>query len=259
MSVVRLAGRRSDPDIGSSSESGTHAHRVRWPSPSLMSQMGLLHPRQRPELSWEAHLKLRVHLRSRGVLAGQPLVILRISPKVNSAPLAANLATLFAMDGRGKALLVQASGRASEEGHPIYANRSLGLTDYLHERAVQPRNVAYDTQVDGLTVVPWGFLDDISLALNDFSANVHLLHALEAEFPDRTTVYDGPCMGDPDALILGQYCPHVLLAAAPGCADAEDIKLAVNAIPRQRFAGLVFVDPYSDGGQYIPPASVEHL
>ena len=64
---------------------------------------------------------------------------------------------------------------------------------------------------------------------------------IKSRYPDRFIVLDAPSIQlSTEARILAKYCDHALLVVPYGAAVTEEVLAAVDAVGKERFAGVVF-------------------
>jgi Mrp family chromosome partitioning ATPase len=64
---------------------------------------------------------------------------------------------------------------------------------------------------------------------------------IKSRYPDRFIVLDAPSVQhSTEARILARYCDHALLLVPFGKAVTDEVLAAVDAVGKEKFAGLVF-------------------
>ena len=154
---------------------------------------------------------------------------------------AANMASVFALDKAKTSLLIDANLYAPSLEQLIIGDAGAGITDYLSHTDIDIKDVVYATGVPRLRVVPIG--DNSEGAAEYFSSDKmqHFIDELRSRYSDRYIFIDSPPVTDSsEARILTEIADMVVLVVPHGRATVEQIEAAIDVIGKDKLAGLVY-------------------
>lgn len=152
-----------------------------------------------------------------------------------------NLAATFALDRHKTALYVDCNPYHSSAENYTVAPVEYGLTQYLHDYTVPLKRIIYPSGVERLRVIPSGAGSDSAAEFFNSKRMEVLISEIKTRYPDRFIVLDAPSVqSSTEARILAQYCDHALLVVPFGQTTDSDVMAGVDAVGRDKFAGLIF-------------------
>jgi protein-tyrosine kinase len=152
-----------------------------------------------------------------------------------------NLAAVFALDQHKTALYVDCNPYSSAAERYITTPVDVGLTHYLTDYSIPLKRIIYPSGVERLRVIPSGGSSESAAEFFNSKRMEVLVAEIKARYPDRFIVLDAPSVQQStEARILAQYCDHALLVVPFGKAVTAEVLAAIDAVGRERFAGLVF-------------------
>jgi Mrp family chromosome partitioning ATPase len=152
-----------------------------------------------------------------------------------------NLAATFALDQHKTALFVDCNPYASAAEKYIVGNPGKGLTHYLTDYTVPLKQIIYPSGIERLRVIPSGGSSESAAEFFNSKRMEVLVAEIKARYPDRFIVLDAPSVQQStEARILSRYCDHALLVVPFGKAVIDEVLAAVDAVGKEKFAGLIF-------------------
>jgi protein-tyrosine kinase len=163
------------------------------------------------------------------------------SSKGGASYIAANLASVFALDKTKTSLLIDANLYAPSLEQLIIGDASAGITDYLSDDSLNIKDIVYATGIPRLRVIPVG--DHNEGAAEHFSSNkmLNFIDEVRARYNDRYIFIDSPPVTESsEARILSEIADMVILVVPHGGGSYEQIEAAINIIGRDKLTGLVY-------------------
>jgi Mrp family chromosome partitioning ATPase len=152
-----------------------------------------------------------------------------------------NLAATFALDMNKTALYVDCNPYGSSSERYIVTPIELGLTQYLTDNNVQLKRIIYPSGIERLRVIPSGGSSESAAEFVSSKRMEVLVQEIKNRYPDRFIVLDAPSIQQStEARILAQYCDHAVLVVPFGKAVKDEVLAAVDAVGKDKFAGLIF-------------------
>lgn len=152
-----------------------------------------------------------------------------------------NLAATFALDQHKTALYVDCNPYSSAAERYIVTPVEAGLTHYLTDYSIPLKRIIYPSGIERLRVIPSGGSSESAAEFFNSKRMEVLVAEIKARYPDRFIVLDAPSVQQStEARILAQYCDHALLVVPFGKAVTGEVLAAIDAVGKERFAGLVF-------------------
>lgn len=195
--------------------------------------------RQREVLN--AFREVRIKLLARHHSDNMVVLVSSVAVGVPSDYLSFNLAATFALDQHKTALYVDCNPYTSDVDRYVTGNIGAGLSSYLTDYTVPLKNIIYPSGVERLRVIPSGGASDSAAEFFNSKRMEVLVAEIKSRYPDRFIVLDAPCIQQStEARILARYCDHALLVVPFGKVVTEEVLSAVDAVGKEKFAGLVF-------------------
>lgn len=169
------------------------------------------------------------------------VLVASVSSEGGSSFVGFNLAATFALDLHKTALYVDCNPYGSPADRYIVTPVELGLTQYLTDNNVQLKRIIYPSGVERLRVIPSGGSSESAAEFFSSKRMEVLVQEIKNRYPDRFIVLDAPSIQQStEARILSQYCDHAVLVVPFGKAVTDEVLAAVDAVGREKFAGLIF-------------------
>lgn len=195
--------------------------------------------RQRELLN--AFREVRIRLLQKSQTDNMVVLVTSVTSAGGSSFFGFNLAATFALDQHKTALYVDCNPYGSGAEKYIAADIDLGLTQYLTDYTVPLKRIIYPSGVERLRVIPSGGSSESAAEFFNSKRMEVFVAEIKARYPDRFIVLDAPSVQQStEARILSRYCDHALLVVPFGKAVSDEVLAAVDAVGKEKFAGLVF-------------------
>ncbi len=195
--------------------------------------------RQREILN--AFREVRIRLLERSKSDNMVVLVSSVSTRGGSSFVGFNLAATFALDQHKTALYVDCNPYSTAAEKYITEQVKEGLTQYLTDYTVPLKNIIYPSGVERLRVIPSGGSSESAAEFFNSKRMEVFVAEIKSRYPDRFIVLDAPSVQQStEARILAKYCDHALLVVPYGSAVTDEVLAAVDAVGKDRFAGLVF-------------------
>jgi Mrp family chromosome partitioning ATPase len=169
------------------------------------------------------------------------VLVASVSSEGGSSFVGFNLAATFALDLHKTALYVDCNPYGSSADRYIVTPVELGLTQYLTDSNIQLKRIIYPSGVERLRVIPSGGSSESAAEFFSSKRMEVLVQEIKNRYPDRFIILDAPSIQQStEARILAQYCDHAVLVVPFGKAVKDEILSAVDAVGKEKFAGLIF-------------------
>lgn len=195
--------------------------------------------RQRELLN--AFREVRIRLLQKSQTDNMVVLVTSVTNAGGSSFFGFNLAATFALDQHKTALYVDCNPYGSGAEKYIATDIELGLTQYLTDYTVPLKRIIYPSGVERLRVIPSGGSSESAAEFFNSKRMEVFVAEIKARYPDRFIVLDAPSVQQStEARILARYCDHALLVVPFGKAVSDEVLAAVDAVGKEKFAGLVF-------------------
>lgn len=195
--------------------------------------------RQREVLN--AFREVRIRLLERSQTDNMVVLVSSVASAGGSSFFSFNLAATFALDQHKTALYVDCNPYSSAAEKFIVGEANQGLIHYLTDYTVPLKKVIYPSGIERLRVIPSGGSSESAAEFFNSKRMEVLIAEIKTRYPDRFIVIDAPSVQQStEARILARYCDHALLVVPFGKAVMDEVLAAVDAVGKEKFAGLVF-------------------
>lgn len=195
--------------------------------------------RQREVLN--AFREVRIKLLARHHSDNMVVLVSSVAVGVPSCYFSFNLAATFALDQHKTALYVDCNPYNSDVERYITCDVDAGLSSYLTDYTVPLKSIIYASGVERLRVIPSGGASESAAEFFNSKRMEVLVAEIKSRYPDRFIVLDAPSIQQStEARILAKYCDHALLVVPFGKVVTDEVLSAVDAVGKEKFAGLVF-------------------
>lgn len=152
----------------------------------------------------------------------------------------ANLAAAIALDPGKTALMVDCN-MYSPSGDTILDESEVGFLDYLENPSLGIEEVIYATGIPRLRLIPLGKSPDIGPEYSSSYRMRQFIEELRTRYRDRYILLDVPAVSlTADARILSELVDFAVVVVPYGKVTKDQINLALDNIPREKLAGVVF-------------------
>lgn len=231
--------------IGSEREqTGTHIRRmaeVMLLPPEELTERKIIYPgmAQREVLNQFREIRTRLLQKAGG--DNFVVMVSSIAEHGGSSFTAINLAAAFALDERKTALYIDCNLYDPYAAKLLPTEPEYGLTDYLEDSTLSVEHVIYASGIPRLRVIPAGSVRETATEYFNSTRMDELMASLKKRYPDRFIVMDVPPVSTTaEARILSQLCDFAILVVPFGKVTMGQVMSGIDAVGRERFAGLVF-------------------
>ena len=195
--------------------------------------------RQRDVLN--AYREVRIRLLKRSHTDNIVVLVSSVVGLAEASDFSFNLAATFALDQHKTALFVDCNPYSSTADKYMVMDVECGLTQYLNDYTVPLKKIIYPSGVERLRVIPSGGSSESAADFFNSKRMEVFVAEIKARYPDRFIVLNAPSVQhSTEARILSRYCDHALLVVPFGMAVTDDVLAAVDAVGKEKFAGIVF-------------------
>ncbi|HTF96242.1 MAG TPA: polysaccharide biosynthesis protein [Cellvibrio sp.] len=195
--------------------------------------------RQRDVLN--AYREVRIRLLNRAKSDNIVVLVSSVAGVAESSDFSFNLAATFALDQHKTALFVDCNPYSKEAEKYITADIETGLTQYLNDYTVPLKKIIYPSGVERLRIIPSGGSSESAAEFFNSKRMEVFVAEIKSRYPDRFIVLNAPSVQhSTEARILARYCDHAILLVPFGKAVTDEVLAAVDAVGKEKFAGLVF-------------------
>lgn len=195
--------------------------------------------RQRDVLN--AYREVRIRLLKRSQTDNIVVLVSSVVGLAEASDFSFNLAATFALDQHKTALFVDCNPYSSAADKYMVMDVDCGLTQYLNDYTVPLKKIIYPSGIERLRVIPSGGSSESAAEFFNSKRMEVFVAEIKARYPDRFIVLNAPSVQhSTEARILSRYCDHALLVVPFGMAVTDDVLAAVDAVGKEKFAGIVF-------------------
>lgn len=207
--------------------------------PGELNQLRIVHPLMRKPALLEAFQELEQQLMQRADGRNYIAAVTAVTPRGGASFVSLNLATTIALDHHRTALLVQCGPDDQTIDRLLMLPPDHGLTEYLADPKLDIESIIFSSRIPRLRVIPFGSSAAETRLLHS-AAMQHLLHTAKHRYSDRFVIVDVPHGTPPETWRrLSQWCDFVVPVVPYGEASLSQVGTAVEAIGREKVAGLV--------------------
>jgi len=195
--------------------------------------------RQREVLS--AFRDLRTKLLAKAGKENFSLLVSTLSQGGGSSFVSVNMAASIAIDERKTAVYIDCNVEDSYAEQLLHEPPEHGLMEYLENSSLQIKDIIYSSGIPRLRVVPAGVKNERSVEALASPRMAEFIKDMKLRYPDRFIILDVPPVSESSvARILAPMVDMAVLVVPFGKVTSEQILSGVDAVGKERFAGLVF-------------------
>ncbi len=218
----------------------TMAFPIMWSQDDLIEKKVIFSGMRQRELL-NAFREVRIRLLQKTKRDNFVLLVSSVTTAADSSGFAFNLAATFALDQHKTALYVDCNPYGNSGERYSATPIDQGLMHYLIDYSVQIQNIIYPSGVERLRVIPSGGTSESAAEFFNSRRMEVLVSEIKERYPDRFVVLDAPSVQQStEARILSQFCDQSILVVPYGQAVTGEVLSAIDALGRERFAGVVF-------------------
>lgn len=206
-----------------------------------LARKRIIYPRMRDTNLLNIYRNLRTKLLSRNDSNNFTTLITSVVSGGGSSLVSANVAASFAFDKGKTSLLIEGNVHTPSLGKLFdLDNESVGLMDFLESDADSVADILHETGIPRLRLIPVGNSRESSAEHFTSDRMKAFLREVRERYPERYPIIDAPSVKDSaDTRILVDLCDQVVLVIPYGRSTEDDIKSAVEAIGKDKLAGVV--------------------
>jgi non-specific protein-tyrosine kinase len=188
----------------------------------------------------ESYKVLRTRLlQQTGDQGGTTIMITSALPGEGKTLTAVNLSLTFAKEYDQTVLLVDSDLHKQSVHECLGFESDRGLADYLLNGTALADLIVWPG-VEKFTVISGGRPVMTSSELLGSPRMKGLVKDLKGRYPDRYVFFDvPPVLAGADALTFAPQVDHIILVVRAGSTSIEDVKLALDLLPRKKVLGVV--------------------
>ena len=184
---------------------------------------------------------LRTKLLAKSGAENFSLMVSSLSEGGGSSFVSANIAASIAIDERKTAVYVDCNSDSAFSNQLLLDVADYGLMEYLADPSIQIKDIIYSSGIPRLRVVPAGKSDERAVEALASPRMADFVRALTKRYPDRFIILDVPPVSQSSvARILSPMVDMAVLVVPFGKVTNDQILSGVDAVGKERFAGLVF-------------------
>lgn len=152
-----------------------------------------------------------------------------------------NLAAAFALDQSKTSLIVDCNLQDSAIEDLFGLDPEYGLTDYLEDPTLNVDDIIYASGIKRLRIIPAGSYREAGAEYFSSERMALFMDALKARYPDRFIFIDSPPAGmHAEGRIVSELSDYAVLVVPYGKVTHEQIQTGIDAVGKDKIAGLVF-------------------
>ncbi|HEY3303655.1 MAG TPA: CpsD/CapB family tyrosine-protein kinase [Candidatus Binatia bacterium] len=154
---------------------------------------------------------------------------------------AANLATVVALDSGERVLLMDCDLRNPQIHQYFGMQRSPGITDYLTSTSNENvLNYVQESFLPNLQVLPAGKFSGLAAELLATEKMRIMMDEIRRKFPDHQIIIDGPpVLSTPDPLVMARQVDGVILVVRAGKTPRDCLSEAMEILKSDKIMGIV--------------------
>jgi non-specific protein-tyrosine kinase len=188
----------------------------------------------------ESYKVLRTRLLQKvGEKGGTTIMITSALPGEGKTLTAVNLSLTCAKEFNQTVMLVDSDLHKQSVHECLGFESNRGLADYLLNGTSLGDLIVWPG-VEKFTVISGGRAVTTSSELLGSPRMKGLVKDLRSRYPDRYVIFDvPPVLAGADALAFAPQMDHIILVVRAGSTSIEDVKLALELLPREKMLGVV--------------------
>ncbi len=181
------------------------------------------------------HVMTRFAPKADGEASEQRTILMTsASPQEGKTTVTLGLSMSFMFERDWRVVLIDADMRSPELSRRSNLSDEMGLLDYLDDDSLEIKDVVYQTNVEGVSIVPAGKPRINAPELITTERMTELLKAIHAE-NERTIVLidSGSILSCSETVSLAHHAAHILFVVSKGQTKKSDINEGLKLLHRQ--------------------------
>jgi len=201
----------------------------------------IIYPGMRQREVLTAFRDLRTKLLAKAGKDNFSLLVSTLSQGGGSSFVSVNMAASIAIDERKTAVYIDCNVEDPYAEQLLHEAPEHGLMEYLENPSLQIKDIIYSSGIPRLRVVPAGVKNERSVEALASPRMAEFVKDIKLRYPDRFIILDVPPVSESSvARILAPMVDMAVLVVPFGKVTSEQILSGVDAVGKERFAGLVF-------------------
>ena len=206
-----------------------------------LSAQKIIYPGMRQREVLTAFRDLRTKLLAKAGKDNFSVLVSTLSHGGGSSFVSVNMAASIAIDERKTAVYVDCNIEDSYANNLLHEAPEHGLMEYLENPSLDIKDIIYSSGIPRLRVVPAGVSNERSVEALASPRMAEFVRDLKLRYPDRFVILDVPPVSESSvARILAPMVDMAVLVVPFGKVTTEQVLSGVDAVGKERFAGLVF-------------------
>ena len=160
-----------------------------------------------------------------------------------------NLALSMAVERDTSVLLVDADVAKPHISELFGVRDEMGLIDLLGNRDLQVSDVAIDTDVPGLSILPAGHYDEHATELLASRRMEELVSGLSERYPDKVVIFDSPpLLPTSEARVLASLMGQIVVVVCAGHTPRNAVVEAVGTLDPEKAINVILCQTSSGFG-----------
>jgi exopolysaccharide/PEP-CTERM locus tyrosine autokinase len=201
----------------------------------------MIYPGMQQREMLNAFREIRTKLLQRSPEDNFVLLVSSICAEGGASFVSINMAVSFAIAEHKTALLIDCNLYDPSISDMLVLEPDYGLTDYLEDPELDIDDIIYSSGIPRLRVIPVGEKRESATEFFTGDRMHKFIESVKQRYPDRYIILDvAPLSSSTDARILVDVCDYAVLVVPSGRTTESQILAGVDAVSRDKLAGIVF-------------------
>lgn len=201
----------------------------------------MIYPGMQQREMLNAFREIRTKLLQRSPEDNFVLLVSSICAEGGASFVSTNMAVSFAIAEHKTALLIDCNLIDPSISDMLVMEPDHGLTDYLEDPDLDIDDIIYSSGIPKLRVIPVGQKRESATEFFTGERMHQFINSVKQRYPDRYIILDvAPLSASTDARILVDVCDFAVLVVPGGRVTESQIMAGVDAVNRDKLAGIVF-------------------
>lgn len=201
----------------------------------------MIYPGMQQREMLNAFREIRTKLLQQSPADNFVLLVSSICAEGGASFVSANMAISFATAEHKTALVIDCNLYDPAVSDMLVTDPDYGLTDYLEDPELDVDDIIYSSGIPRLRVIPVGNKRESATEFFTGERMNRFISSVRQRYPDRYIILDvAPLSSSTDARILAELCDYAVLVVPSGRSTESQILAGVDAVSREKLAGIVF-------------------
>jgi exopolysaccharide/PEP-CTERM locus tyrosine autokinase len=206
-----------------------------------LSARKMIYPGMQQREVLNAFREIRTKLLQQSPKDNFVLLVSSICAEGGASFVSVNMAISFALAENKTALVIDCNLYDPSISDLLVADPDYGLTDYLEDPELDIDDIIYSSGIPRLRVIPVGGKRESATEFFTGERMRQFINSVKKRYPDRYIILDvAPLSASTDARILVDVCDYAVLVVPGGKTTESQILAGVDAVSRDKLAGIVF-------------------